>query len=95
MSHAWGRGSTRRWREVRAIVLARDKYICRAHNDGYCDAVLRTHTCTRYATHAHHTKGKSVTGDDMRYIVASCRSCNMHIGDPRKHSPSHKRVSKW
>src|SRR5690349_4545791 len=102
MSRAWGKGSTRRHREMRAFVLARDGYRCRAHADGYCDAVDRPHECTGraelsgpHAGHAHHTRGKGVTGDNPEYMIAACPNCNYHIGDPSKHSPQPKRVSRW
>jgi hypothetical protein len=36
------------------------------------------------ATHVHHTHGRGVTGDDPAYLVASCRSCNLTIGDPTR-----------
>lgn len=83
MSRSWAGGSTRRWRRVRAAVLARDGYRCRAHTDGWCDGAP-PHQCIRIASHAHHTAGRSVTGDDPRYIVASCPACNLAIGDPAK-----------
>ena len=95
MSRSWSRGSTRRWRTLRARVLFRDGYRCRAHADGWCALVPGQHTCTRVGTHAHHTKGRSITGDDERYIVASCEACNLHIGDPSKRSPEPKQVSRW
>lgn len=32
--------------------------------------------------HAHHTLGRARTGDDPRYIVGACETCNLWIGDP-------------
>lgn len=98
MSKTWEDGSTRRWRLIRAEVLARDGYQCRAHNDGHCDRVRsrHTHRCTGYpANHAHHTRGRAITGDDPRFIVASCQACNLFIGSPERHEPPPKRVSRW
>jgi hypothetical protein len=77
------------------MVLARDGYRCRAHADGWCDLAPGRHACTGRATHAHHTKGRAITGDDPRHVVASCEACNLHIGDPARHSPRPKRISSW
>lgn len=90
----WDRGSTRAWRTTRARVLARDAALgCRAHREGpngtdgpsWCDlARSKTpHTCTGRGEHAHHTRGRRVTGDDERHIIAACGPCNLHIGEPR------------
>lgn len=103
MSKTWAGGSTRRWRRVRALVLARDGYRCRAHEDGWCDRVPGMHACTGRAEqggpdagHAHHTHGRAVTGDDMRYLVASCAACNLHIGDPTvRDDPPNRAVTRW
>lgn len=89
---AWQAGSTRRWRRVREYVLLRDGQRCRAHTDGWCARAPNSnpHTCTGRAGldggHAHHTLGRSVTGDDPRYLVAACAPCNLHIGDPAEHA---------
>jgi hypothetical protein len=32
--------------------------------------------------HAHHTLGRSRTGDDPRHIVGACQVCNLKIGEP-------------
>ncbi|MER5703487.1 hypothetical protein ABT023_16300 [Micromonospora sp. NPDC002296] len=61
------------------------------------------HSCTGVADltgpaagHAHHTLGRGVTGDDPRYIVAACGSCNLHIGDPTKTpDPQGRSVTRW
>lgn len=84
MSESWAKGSTRAWRALRAAVLARDNGRCRAHPEGWCARSGRpgTHTCTGTATHAHHTRGRRITGDDPRYIIAACAPCNLFIGDP-------------
>lgn len=103
MSTAWGKGSTRAWRRTRALVLLRDGYRCRAHADGWCARVPGEHTCTEVAAlsgpdagHAHHTLGKAVTGDDMAHLVAACAACNLHIGDPAKHTdPPNRAVTRW
>ena len=79
MSTAWAKGSTRAWRKTRAAVLARDGHTCKVQLDGIC---------TTHAAHVHHTKGRAITGDDPRYLVASCAACNLHIGDPTRFSPN-------
>jgi 5-methylcytosine-specific restriction endonuclease McrA len=73
MASAWTNGSTRQWRRIRAAVLARDNHICQVRIRGVCTGV---------ATCVHHTLGRAVTGDDPRFLVASCRSCNLRIGEP-------------
>lgn len=103
MSRSWAGGSTREWRQLRAAVLTRDRFRCRAHQDGWCDRVPGRHTCTGIAAltgpnagHAHHTLGRSVTGDNPEYIVAACRPCNLHIGDPTKgNDPPARPVTQW
>lgn len=48
------------------------------------------------AGHAHHTRGKAVTGDDPRYIVAACPACNLAIGSPTETiDPPNRAVTKW
>lgn len=80
------KGSTRAWRTTRARVLARDGYRCR----------LRLDVCTDRATCVHHTRGRSVTGDDPRYLVAACAPCNLQVGDPTKTAdPPNEGVTKW
>lgn len=99
VSRDWAKGSTRRWRQVRALVLARDGYRCRAHADGWCDLAPGEHACEgdgmRTVRHAHHTRGRAVTGDDPRHIIAACATCNLHIGQPGRHTPEPRRVSRW
>jgi hypothetical protein len=44
----------------------------------------------------HHLKGKA-KGDDERHLVASCRRCNLLIGDPTKgaRNPAPKPMTRW
>lgn len=98
MSKSWAGGSTRHWRRVRKFVLWRDAGKgCRAHADGWCARKSSSpHQCTGAEEDAHHTLGRSVTGDDPRYIVASCHACNLHIGDPtHSKEPACNPVTKW
>jgi hypothetical protein len=90
---AWDAGSTRAWRAVRRSVLARDRasndpstgapWRCRAHDEGWCRlAAAGAHSCEGIMVHAHHTQGRARTGDDPRYIVGACETCNLKIGNP-------------
>ena len=85
MSKAWSGGSTRDWRRRRALVLARDGHRCQ----------LKLKGCTTKATHAHHTGGREVTGDDMAHLVAACQHCNLATGDPRSHDPQPQPRTRW
>lgn len=78
MSRGWEGGSTRAHRRARALVLQRDGMRCQLKVPG---------VCTVLATCAHHTLGKSVTGDDPAHMVASCTECNLKVGDPRSLDP--------
>jgi hypothetical protein len=45
--------------------------------------------------HAHHLNGKA-NGDDPKFIVASCESCNLKLGEPIKYvEPTFKAHTKW
>lgn len=80
MSKAWGRGSTRRWRTIRAAVLEHNL----ATNGGRCTLQI-PRVCTGRADTVHHRHGRALTGDDPQYLDASCTACNLHIGDPQTH----------
>lgn len=86
----WTGGSTRRWRRIRAHVLAENE---RTHG-GRCRVQI-PEVCTGMAEVVHHTKGRRVTGDDLRFLVASCAACNLHIGDPAAHDPEPEPRTRW
>lgn len=86
MSRAWKGGSTRRWRKIRAEVLARDGGECQLRIPG---------KCTTAATHVHHTRGRALTGDDPRYLVAACAACNLAAGNPQATVPDIGGVTRW
>lgn len=93
MSEAWKNGSTREWRRIRQLVLD-DNLL---HNGGRCVPQI-PEICTGHAETAHHTKGRKVTGDDPRFLVAACTACNLHIGDPTKLAavdPEPRPATKW
>lgn len=86
-SKNWQKGSSRSWRRIRAFVLARDSYRCQIRGPGCLVwAPLRPHGGIP-AGHAHHTRSRSEVGDDPRFIVAACRTCNIGRGDPSEHDP--------
>lgn len=46
--------------------------------------------------HAHHTLGRGKTGDDPRYIVGACETCNLKIGEPDAvGDPPARAVTAW
>ena len=83
-SKGWDGGSTRAWRRKRKRVLERDSYRCQLKLEG----------CTGRATHVHHVKGKAM-GDDERWLLAACASCNLKTGDPTKHDPEPRQWVGW
>lgn len=100
MSKAWAKGSTTAWRKLRARILHTNL----VENQGRCQVALpgtwvnskgETVQCQGVADCVHHQLGRDVTGDDPRYLVASCTACNLHIGEPKNGSPRHKRISSW
>jgi 5-methylcytosine-specific restriction endonuclease McrA len=84
VSAAWGKGSTRRWRRTRALVLDRDRGMCRLNLPG----------CTGTAEHVHHVLGKA-RGDDPALLVAACQHCNLSTGDPTRHDPLPRPRTAW
>lgn len=90
MSGAWSKGSTARWRKLRAGILLANL----RDNEGRCTLQIEG-VCAGQADTVHHTLGKAVTGDDPRYLVAACRACNLKVGEPKRSSPPHRRVSNW
>ena len=67
-------------------MLERDEYMCQLRIPNKCEG---------RANEAHHTLGKAVTGDDPKYMVASCKPCNLHIGDPTAIDPIPHVVEWW
>lgn len=90
MSKAWASGSSRRWRRTRAGVLAENRRL----NGSRCQAGVAG-VCTGWAEQVHHTKGRAVTGDDPRFLVATCQACNLALGDVTAASPEPRPVTKW
>jgi hypothetical protein len=86
MSRNWAAGSTTAWRKTRLEILARDRWRCRLRIEG---------VCTTVATCVHHVAGRGVTGDDPRYLVASCAPCNLATGDPVRLDPPHRPMTDW
>jgi 5-methylcytosine-specific restriction endonuclease McrA len=90
VSTAWKGGSTRRWRKIRAAVLAANEI----ENGGRCTLTIPG-VCTGRADTVHHTHGKAVTGDDPQYLQATCRACNLHVGEPGKNDPQPRPMTRW
>lgn len=78
----WPTGGSRPWRRVRAAVLLANW----EQHGGICRVGVRG-VCTGFQQTVHHVLGRAVTGDDPAYLVASCKPCNMHVGDPQTHDP--------
>jgi hypothetical protein len=90
VSKSWQRGSTRAWRRIRAAVLAAN----RAHNAGRCTLRIDK-VCTGWADCVHHVLGRRATGDDPRHLVAACGACNRSVGDPARHDPEPRPITRW
>lgn len=108
MSGSWQGGSTTAWRATRADVIARDGYRCRmaevragtylAHLRSYRHLVEVSEDCTGGTAEllqVHHVLGRAATGDDPRYLVTSCRACNLATGDPVAADPPHRPMTNW
>jgi hypothetical protein len=89
VSKAWAKGSTRRWRRVRAVVLANNQ----ATNQGRCTLAIPG-VCTGQAECVHHELGKA-HGDDPRYLKPACSACNLKVGNPAKYNPPIRRMTRW
>lgn len=85
MSNAWKTGSNTRWRTVvRPAVFERAGGKCQVRLEGeWTTRNGEVRRCLGIAQEVHHTRGKEA-GDDMRFLVAACRPCNLKVGDPLK-----------
>jgi hypothetical protein len=91
MSKSWKGGSTRAWRLLRQQVLLQNQI----DNEGRCRLAIDG-VCTGRANTVHHTLGRAVTGDDPRYLMATCAQCNRYIGEPAKHTdPPSTKQAHW
>lgn len=69
MSALSARGSTRRWRRIRAAILLRDHHTCQAFRDG--------HLCGAKATTVGHiVRREHGGGDGADNLRAECEPCN-------------------
>lgn len=90
MSRSWSGGSTRRWRDLRAAILAAN----RTETGGACQLAIPG-VCTGQADQVHHVKGKA-HGDNPRDLIPACAACNGHVGNPAKHHrPKPRPTSRW
>lgn len=97
VSKAWGKGSTRAGRKVRARVLLRDGYRCQlAYAGEWITADGQARHCMGAADCVHHTRGKGVTGDDPAHMVAACTPCNLRAGEPDPATdPPPRPMTRW
>lgn len=99
-------GSTPRWRRVRQMVLDRDGHRCRMrdvqegrylpHLSPWVHTIRISPRCTGRQPdrlQAHHVRGQDM-GDDPRWLVTSCRNCNLATGHPRG-DPAPYPVQRW
>lgn len=94
MSKAWnnrlGNTNDAHWRAIRFKVMTDNV----ANNNGRCNLRI-DNVCTYYATQVHHTRSRAIVGDDVRYLMAVCKECNLAIGEPERHSPPIVLHTKW
>jgi 5-methylcytosine-specific restriction endonuclease McrA len=89
VSKSWAQGSSKAWRALRRAILRANA----AQNRGRCQVQIPG-VCTGTAVEVHHVLGKR-HGDDPAHLVASCRECNLAIGDPNRKSPPPRPVTDW
>jgi|SRR6185369_8875157 hypothetical protein len=100
MSRAWNTANGREWRRIRADVLLANANTNRGRCALNVGRVCQRHgkpcpgICTGTANQVHHARGKAF-GDDPRFLVAACKECNLHVGDPTRVSPEPQPKSKW
>lgn len=76
-------------------MLARDGNRCRIATPGtWTIGNGEERRCLGVADCVHHTRGRAVTGDDPRFMVAACTPCNLLIGEPRVDPPP-RPVTEW
>ena len=92
MSHAWEKGSDTRWRNFRAFILRRDKYLC----------TIRGPNCTTHAPlaggHVDHIHPLHLGGQkyDPANARASCPACNTgRRVPPSEYEPPPRQISTW
>jgi 5-methylcytosine-specific restriction endonuclease McrA len=95
MSQAWSSGSTRAWRTRRALVLARDRYLCQMKTDAIC-----TVRAPLAGGHVHHKHGRDsgcvgCAADHPDHLIAACKACNLHAGNPSRTDPICQPVTRW
>jgi 5-methylcytosine-specific restriction endonuclease McrA len=92
MSTAWrNKPNMGAWRRTRRMVLDRDGWVCQ-----HCGIQMHEGTDKNQdsAPQVHHTRGVE-HGDDPRYLVACCRSCNLSLGSPRGQDPRPRPRTQW
>ena len=96
MSGRWARGSTRQWRETRALVLERDKRRCLIALPGeWVNRRGEVQRCRGVADCVHHTQAREVVGDDPEFLISACTPCNLKTGDPTRGDPAPRPATRW
>lgn len=95
MSEGWAGGSSRRWRRIRRIVLARDGYRCQLQLLGVCLIAAPL-----VGGHAHHMHGKAkcpgCAADMLSHLQAACAPCNLKTGEPQvRGDPPCQPMTRW
>lgn len=89
---AWKNGSTTAHRKARAVVLARDGWVCQLCGKPIPKGLHKDHP---QAAQVHHTQGRAKTGDNPTYMVAAHRACNLEVGDPSRMDPPTTPRTQW
>lgn len=95
-SQRWSNGSTAAWRAVRLFVLDRDEWRCRIKRPGtWVTRDGKERRCLGKASQVHHTRDRTVVGDNPVYLISACAPCNRAEGDPTAGDPAPKPMTVW
>lgn len=91
MSAGWANGSDTRWRNFRAGILARDRYLCTIKSNGCAGAAPLE------GGHVDHITPLAMGGAkyDPNNARAACEHCNTSRRMRLTEEPAPRRVSNW